>query len=707
MEPTRGGRIMHRFRIALAVIALVALWAGTFAMAQGIRVVLDGEVLAFDVPPVEIQGRVLVPLRGIFERMQAYVEFDEATRMIHARRGTVVIRLQLGSRTAYINDRPTTLDVPAMAIQGRTMVPLRFVSEALGAMVEWDGTTRTVVITTRAAAPRPAPPGAAQPSVIEGVVLAINVEQNRITVARDNVTYTITVTPDTAITRINVDTNAGGSVSLGELRRGDQVRVTVDAQSRAIAIRATYRVVSGRIEVLTARLVVLEDGDTYRFAPAVDVRIDGRPAEVSDLRPGMTVALRLNPQTKEVWGIEARRTAQPSPPPAPAQVVVSRFGVSPQEPLRAGETLTVTLVGTPGGRATFSIADTIRDVPMTERQPGVYVGTYTVKPGDNLTNVPVFGRLVVGTAASPLVQSSTLVTLDTTPPRILEVSPPDGARVVNNRPNVVVVAEDTGSGIRTVRMFVQDQDVTPDLVRGDRIFAYTPPRPLPDGRVEIRIRIVDRAGNSAERSWSFVVDTRGAVIQSVTFGPARPLGAGDVLTVVMVAEPGGRASFSVEGIAENIPMAEQQPGRYVGTYTVRPGDVAPKSRVIVQFVRPTGEVVRAAATGEVTIAAARPAKLMIERPRPGERVRSPLVVRGQTTPGFRVRVVATFESVLGPVVLRGRLGEAEVTADAAGRWEATLRFPLVLQGARITIIAVSVSPTGLESEPVTVTVLHE
>ncbi len=302
---------MRRFRTALAVVALLALWAGPAATAQGIRVVLDGQVLGFDVPPVEVQGRVLVPFRGIFERLQAYVEFNEATRTVHARRGTVVIRLQLGSQTAYINGRPTILEVPAMAIQGRTMVPLRFVSEALGAVVEWDGTTRTVVIMTSVAAPRPAPPGAAQPSVIEGVLLAVNVEQNRITVARDNVTYTITVTPDTAITRIHVDTNAGGSVSLGELRRGDQVRVTVDAQSRAIAIRATYRLVSGRIEVLTARLVVLEGGSAYRFAPEVEVRIDGRPGGISDLRPGMTVVLRLNPQTKEVWGIEARRATQP------------------------------------------------------------------------------------------------------------------------------------------------------------------------------------------------------------------------------------------------------------------------------------------------------------------------------------------------------------------------------------------------------------
>lgn len=699
---------MVRSRTVLAVVAL-ALSAGPIALAQDIRVVLDGQTLAFDVPPVEVQGRVLVPLRGIFERLQAYVEFDEATRTVHVRRGTVTVRLELGSRIAYINDRPTTLDVPATAIQGRTMVPLRFVSEALGAVVEWDGTTRTVVITTTgAAAPRPAAPSAPQPSVIEGVLLAVNVERSRITVARENVAYTVTVTPDTAITRINVDTNTGGSVSLGELRRGDQVRVTVDAQSRALAIRATYRLVFGRIEVLTARLVVLEGGDAYRFAPEVDVRIDGRPAKPSDLRPGMTATLRLNPQTNEVWGIEVQRTAQLPTPPTPGPVVVSRFEVSPREPLRAGQTLTVTLVGTPGGRATFSIGDSIRDVPMAERQPGVYVGTFTVRPGDDVTNAPVFGRLVVGNAVSPLVQSAAPVTIDTRPPRILEVAPAAGARVPNNRPTIVVVADDgPGSGIRRFRLFVRGREVTQEASQSDRILTYTPPQPLSDGRVEVRVQVVDRAGNPTEEEWAFVIDTRGAAVQSVTFSPTRPLVAGDVLLVVVMAEPGGRATFTIEGMAEGIPMAEQQPGRYVGTYTVRPGDVTPGAHVVVEFVRPTGEVVRLQATGRVVMAAARPARPVIERPRPGERVRSPLRVRGRTTPGFQVRVVASFESAVGPVALRGRLGEVEVTADAEGRWEAVIRFPLVLRGARITITAVAVSPTGQESDPQTVNVIHE
>jgi hypothetical protein len=704
-----------------AVIAALAAVPAVPAAAQAIRVVIDGQPVSFDVPPVEIQGRVLVPLRGIFERLGAYVEYNAPTRTIDARRGGTTVRLQLGSRVAHINGAPTTLGVPAMSVRGRAMVPLRFVSEALGAVVEWDGAMSTVFITTGGAqvpppqrfTPPPVPPAppVAQPSVIDGVLIAVNTPQSRITVQRENLAYTVAVTADTAITRIDVDTNTGGSVSLVELRPGDQVRVTVDANNRAIAIRATYRVASGRIEAVTASVIVLNNGESFRFSPNVGVTIDGRDARIADLRAGMAATLRINPQSNVVWAVEARRTVgapAPTPPPAVGAVTVTSFTHNAQRPLGAGETLTVTLRGTAGGRATFSIGDQIRDVAMNETQPGVYVGMYTVRPGDNLVNVPVFGRLVVGNASSPMVQSGTPLTLDTTAPRVVDVAPTNGARINNNRPNIVVVADDgEGSGIATFRLVVQGQDVTAQATRSDRIISYNPPEAFRDGPVTVRVRVTDRAGNSTDFQWSFTVAAQAAVIQSVTFGPNRPLTAGDVLTVVMVAEPRGRAAFSIEGVVANVPMAEQEAGRYVGTYTVRPGENVNQAAITVTLVRRTGETVTAMASGGVVIATARPAGPTIDQPRPGQTVASPLTIRGRATPGYRVRVLVTYEGNLGPVVMRGRLGEVEITADADGNWAATVRYPIALRGARITITAVTISPTGQQSEPATVHVIQQ
>jgi len=112
-----------------------------------ISVLLNGEALEFDVPPVTQQGRTLVPLRTIFESLGATVEWDAASSTVKASKGGTTIELPVGRDWAIKNGTRVSLDVPAVVKDGRTLVPLRFVSEALGTRVDWDGQTRTVSIT--------------------------------------------------------------------------------------------------------------------------------------------------------------------------------------------------------------------------------------------------------------------------------------------------------------------------------------------------------------------------------------------------------------------------------------------------------------------------------------------------------------------------------------------------------------------------------
>jgi hypothetical protein len=188
---------------ALAVAAM-----GTSAVSQAtVRVFVDGEQIAFDQTPVVIGGRVLVPLRGVFEKLGATVEWEPSTRTVLAVRSGTVVELRIGSRIARVNDRPVTLDVPAMIVAGRTLVPLRFVSEAMGAGVEWRQATRTVLIWSAGqAAPAAQPPAQAQ--TIGGMITQVTParetgDQPRVRVESGNVTYTIRITAETAITRID------------------------------------------------------------------------------------------------------------------------------------------------------------------------------------------------------------------------------------------------------------------------------------------------------------------------------------------------------------------------------------------------------------------------------------------------------------------------------------------------------------------------
>ena len=93
--------------------------------------------------------RTLVPLRSIFEALGATVEWDEATEGITATRGMTTINLRIGDKKMYVGETVVELDVPAsLTDAGRTVVPVRAVSEAFGAKVEWIAETEQVLITT-------------------------------------------------------------------------------------------------------------------------------------------------------------------------------------------------------------------------------------------------------------------------------------------------------------------------------------------------------------------------------------------------------------------------------------------------------------------------------------------------------------------------------------------------------------------------------
>lgn len=109
-----------------------------------------GELKANDVAPIIVNDRTMLPTRFVAENLGATVEWDEATSKVTITKGDVVIELVIGAETATVNGETVTLDSPAFLENGRTYTPIRFVSEALGATVEWDEATQTVTITKAA-----------------------------------------------------------------------------------------------------------------------------------------------------------------------------------------------------------------------------------------------------------------------------------------------------------------------------------------------------------------------------------------------------------------------------------------------------------------------------------------------------------------------------------------------------------------------------
>lgn len=105
---------------------------------------LEDIPLIFDVNPVIENGRTLVPMRGIFQALGAEVVWDGVTQRITGQTKERNVELQIGSNAALVNGEQLFLDVPPVIRDGRTLIPLRLVGEALGCQVDWDGTMRTI-----------------------------------------------------------------------------------------------------------------------------------------------------------------------------------------------------------------------------------------------------------------------------------------------------------------------------------------------------------------------------------------------------------------------------------------------------------------------------------------------------------------------------------------------------------------------------------
>lgn len=132
----------------MTVLALSA-GLGVAAHAQNgpaPQITVNGQVLRTEAGAFTQNGRVSVPMRDIFESLGATVNYNNLSREIAAQRGTTVVRMTLGSNQATVNNVPVTLQSPARTFGGRTYVPLRFVSEALGATVNYSAPQQLVSI---------------------------------------------------------------------------------------------------------------------------------------------------------------------------------------------------------------------------------------------------------------------------------------------------------------------------------------------------------------------------------------------------------------------------------------------------------------------------------------------------------------------------------------------------------------------------------
>lgn len=107
---------------------------------------INGVEKRLDAPPIIREDRTLLPVRFVTEAFGATVSWDGQTSTATIRTKDVTVEITIGKTTATVNGTEVPLDSPAIIVESRTYMPVRFIAEALGAIVSWDGLTRTATL---------------------------------------------------------------------------------------------------------------------------------------------------------------------------------------------------------------------------------------------------------------------------------------------------------------------------------------------------------------------------------------------------------------------------------------------------------------------------------------------------------------------------------------------------------------------------------
>ena len=119
----------------LSVICLTGIMCvNTFA--SGIAVYVNNNKVNFSQPPV--------PVRGLLEKIGATVDWDKETKTVTSTLGASTVKMVIGSKTAYVDNKIVPLTVAPKVINGATMIPLRFVSENMGLKVDWNSESKAI-----------------------------------------------------------------------------------------------------------------------------------------------------------------------------------------------------------------------------------------------------------------------------------------------------------------------------------------------------------------------------------------------------------------------------------------------------------------------------------------------------------------------------------------------------------------------------------
>lgn len=631
------------WRMTLALLFAVAVLglAPAPASAQGVSVFVDGNRLNFDQPPVMVGGRTLVPLRGIFEALGATVVWDAPTRTVRAQRDTTNIELMLGSTRATVNGQLVTLDVPAQSVGGRTMVPLRFIGEALGADVEWRAATRTVLITSTGGGEPPIDGPSTGPVTISKVVVS---PQRPLNIG-DTLTVIATGTP-------------GGQASFDVVGVRTGIAMPEVSSGRYQGTLAIGQGLTANAAALIVRLARGGQEDVEQASTTVTIgTTSGGTTQITEFPAPNTTAAERRPNIGATFpnGVS----------PGNVRMWVDGNDVSNQLIVQGNQ-----LIWRPGydlsvGQHNVRISGSDNFGNAIDRS-----WTFTIGQSGQSSRFPTSGT----TATSrPAIGMSFPQAVRTETARLWV----DGQEFTNQAQITPwqiswTPPYDLSQGTHTVRVDATTQ--SGQFV--NEVWSFN----------------VGTGGNTGG------TNTTG-LINNVSLTPDPPYSLGQTATVTLTGSPGGQAWFDVGG-RTGIQMPEIQSGVYRGSYTVGQGDQSSYMQLYLRM--PDGRQQQVQSSSVIQInSGGSTSQLQVFSPGNNANVDPNFNVVGRATPGATVQVQAQSRQALIPGVISipGRTITNSVRADANGNFNVPIGAADMPSGTILYMTVVAQDQFGNQSAP--------
>ncbi len=495
-------------RAALLVAAMVALTAAHHALpVPEIGIVINGETLPLEPPPLLSGGILLVPVQRTVHALGLDFSAQGSSMTTHVGEKTVVLRD--GSHVATVDGVRVFLDAPATRRNGVFYAPLRFFTAVLGAEATFNRRAHVVAIVSQLVGRSGLGDFTVGNRTVEvGTVTAVDVDSEppTVTLSFNGSIRTIPISNNALITMHDVGVDVDVSGELTDIRPGDYAEIAVRRDGTVTSVVDEYGSRYGVVAVVNSNELLMQDGNVIAPDRDTEVSLNGKAAAFGDLLAGDRVTVRYNVETGEVREIVAERAAEPTSGQS-GTASITDVGIDATHPLRSGDTLNVTMHGTPGGAATFDIGAYVEGIAMAERAPGTYVGSYDIAANANFADTPIVAHLQMQDGSTMQARAAQTLSASGRAPGISAVGPSDGAVVTLNSPAIYAtfVTDAVPVNPSSIRLDVNGHDVTPECLRTAHFIQYLPQMTYRRGTIRVSVRVADEAGNTATKSWTFTI----------------------------------------------------------------------------------------------------------------------------------------------------------------------------------------------------------